>query len=96
MAAKRITNEDGKHTSTTAIPDTGADSTYVINIDLLDNITNPATEQVIVADGSAHTIEALGTLLGHPSVFTWASFMLIMFSFTKKRGVSPIIDEGST
>ena len=35
---------------------------------LLDNITNPATDQVIVADGSAHTIEALGTLLGHPSI----------------------------
>ena len=55
-----------KHTSNTAILDTGANSTYVINRDLLDNITNPATEHVIVADGS--TIETSGTLLGHPSI----------------------------
>ena len=51
----------GKPTSITAILDTGSNSTYVIHRDLLDNITNPATEQVVVADGSAHTIEASGT-----------------------------------
>ena len=46
----------GKNTSSSAILDTGANSTYVITRDLLDNITNPATEHVIVADGSTHSI----------------------------------------
>jgi len=58
----------GKRTSNTAILDTGENSTYVINKDLLDNITSPATEHVIVADGSAHPIEGLSTLLGYPSI----------------------------
>jgi hypothetical protein len=52
----------GKNTSTSAILDTGANSTYVINRNLLDNITNPATEHVIVADGSTHSIEASASI----------------------------------
>jgi len=62
----------------------------IINRDLLDNITKPATEHVIVADGSAHPIEASGTLLGHPSIH--ADYVL---TFTHNLvGVSPIIDSG--
>ena len=81
----------GKQTSTSAILDTGANSTYVITRDLLDNITNPATEHVIVADGSTHSIEASRTLLGHSSIPAdyVPSFTNIFF------GVSPLIDKGA-
>ena len=82
----------GKHTFNIAILDTGVNSTYVINRDLLDNITNPATAQhVIVADGSAHTIEASGTLLGYPSIHVDN-----VPSFIKNLiGASPIIENGA-
>jgi len=44
-----------------------------------------------VADGSAHTIEASGTLLGHPSIH--ADYVP---SFTNNLiGVSPIINNGA-
>ena len=52
----------------TAILDTGANSTYVTNRRLLNNITHPSSESVMVADGTEHPIEASGTLLGHPSI----------------------------
>jgi len=81
----------GKSISTTAILDTGTNSTYVIHRDLLDNMTNPATDQIIVADRSTHTIEASGTLLGHPSIH--ADYVP---TFTNNLiGVSPIIDNGA-
>ena len=76
---------------TSAILDTGANSSYVITRDPLDNITNPATEHVIVADGSTHSIDASGTLLGHPSIH--ADYVP---SFTNNLiGVSPLIDKGA-
>ena len=56
----------GKNTSNSAILDNGSNSTYVITRNLLDNITNPATEHIIVSDGSTHSIEASRTLLGYP------------------------------
>jgi hypothetical protein len=70
---------------------TEANSTYVINRKLLNNITKPATEHVVVADGSAHPIEASGTLLGHPSIH--ADYVP---TFTQNLiGVSPILDIGA-
>ena len=51
-----------------AILDTGANSTYINNRRLLDNITHPSASSVIVADRSIHPIEASGTLVGFPSI----------------------------
>ena len=51
-----------------AVLDTGANSTYINNRRLLENISRPSAQAVIVADGSTHPIEASGTLLGFPSI----------------------------
>ena len=51
-----------------AVLDMCANSTYINNRRLFDNITTPSAPSVIVADGSIHHIEASGTLLGFPSI----------------------------
>jgi len=51
-----------------AVLGTGADSTYINNRRLLDNITHLSAPSVVVADGSIHPIEASGTLVGFLSI----------------------------
>ena len=75
-----------------AILDSGANSTYVINRCLLDNSTSPTSHSVTVADGSIDPIVASGTLVGHPSIA--ADFVP---SFTSNLiGLPPIIKTGVT
>ena len=60
--------DSGTLPNTSAILDTGANSTYVTHRLLLDNTTLPSSASVTVADGTEHPITASGTLIGHPSI----------------------------
>jgi hypothetical protein len=83
--------DSGKLLDSTAILDTGANSTYVTHRLLLENTTLPSSESVLVADGSAHPITASGTLLGHPSIQAD-----LVPSFNQNLiGVSPILNKGA-
>jgi len=77
---------EGMSTTHSAILDSGANSTYVINRCLLDNHTSPTSHSVTVADGSIHPIVTSGTLVGHPSIA--ADFVP---SFTSNLIVLPTI-----
>jgi hypothetical protein len=82
--------DSGKLPNTTAILDTGANSTYVTHRLLLDNTTLPSSASVTVADGTEHPITASGTLLGHPSIRA----DLVSSFHQNLVGVSPILNQG--
>jgi hypothetical protein len=83
--------DSGKSLDSNAILDTGANSTYVTHRLLLENTTLPSSESVLVADGTAHTITASGTLLGHPSI----QADLVPSFHQNLIGVSPILNKGA-
>ena len=83
--------DSGKLHYTTAILDTGANSTYVTHRLLLDNTTLPSSASVTVADGTKHPITASGTLLGHPSIRA----DLVPSFHQNLVGVSPILNQGA-
>ena len=83
--------DSGKLHNTTAILDTGANSTYVTHSLLLDNTTLPSSASVTVADGTEHPITASGTLLGHPSIRA----DLVPSFHQNLVGVSPILNQGA-
>ena len=64
-----------------------ANSTYVIDRRLLDNISLPSHQFAFLADGSSRPIQSSGTLLGHPSIHAD-----LVPTFTLNLiGVSPIL-----
>ena len=60
----------GNSLNHSAILGTGADSTYVIDRRLLDSISLHSSQSVLLVDGSSHSIQSSGTLVGHPSIRT--------------------------
>jgi hypothetical protein len=60
--------DSGILSSSTAILNRGANSTYVNHRRYLTNLSVPSWPSVTVADGTKHPIFASGTLLGHPTV----------------------------
>jgi len=58
----------GKPIDYSAILDTGANSTYVTDRRLLDNVSLPSHQSVFLADNSSHPIQSSGTLFSHPSI----------------------------
>ena len=71
--------------------DTGANSTYVTDRRLLDNVSLPSHQSVFLADGSSHPIQSSGTLVDHPSIHAD-----LVPTFTQNLiGVSPILANGN-
>ena len=74
-----------------AVHDTGANSTYVNNRRLLVKPSSPLSTLVMMDDGITHNIQASGTLLGFHSI--QADYYS---TFTKSLiGVSPILSNGA-
>jgi len=61
-------DSDEKSCVSHAVLDTGANSTYINNRQLLENMTPPSAPSVMVVGWSIHPIEASGTLVGFPSI----------------------------
>jgi hypothetical protein len=70
-------DSDEKSCVSHAVLDTGANSTYINNRQLLENMTPPSAPSVMVVDWSIHPIEASGTLVGFPSIKSDVSSLLI-------------------
>ena len=84
-------NSGTTHLDTSAVLDTGANSTYVNNRRMLVNPSSLLSPSVMVADGSTHTIQESGTLIGFSSI--QADYVP---TFTKYLiGVSPILSNGA-
>jgi hypothetical protein len=71
--------------------DTGANSTYVTDRRLLNNLSLPSHQSVFLADGSSHPIQSSGTLVDHPSIHA-----VSVPNFSQNLiGVSPILANGA-